>query len=304
MGNYNDGRGIQIEGHPLGPGQQPPVVLFNRVDTAYFKTLRVPFLRGRLFTESDNETAPLVAIVNQAMASQFWPNEDPIGKRFSMAGPNGPFVQVVGVAADGKYAFIGWEHKPYFYVPLVQNYTSFEALHVRSSLPPESLITQVQNEVRALDPNMPISSIKTMTQSLEGANGFFIFRLGATLAGAMGILGLTLAVVGVYGVVSYAASQRTHEIGIRLALGAERGDILRLVFGQGLGLVGAGVLGGLVAAWALTRAMVNLLVGITPTDPLTFASATLFLAVVALWACYMPARRATRVDPMVALRYE
>jgi putative ABC transport system permease protein len=304
MGNYMDGRGIHVEGHPLALGLQPPVVLFNRIDADYFKTLRVPFLRGRLFTDSDNETAPPVAIVNQAMASQFWPNEDPIGKRFSMAGPNGPFVQVVGVAADGKYAFLGWEHKPYFYVPIAQNYTSFEALHVRSSVSPESLIAQVRNEVRTIDPNMPISSIKTMTESLEGANGFFIFRLGATLAGIMGILGLTLAVVGVYGVVSFAASQRTHEIGIRLALGAERSDILHLVLGQGLGLVGAGVLAGLVAAWALTRAMANLLVGVTPTDPLTFTSATLFLAAIALFACYMPARRATRVDPMVALRYE
>ena len=304
MGNYNDGRAIHIEGHPLAPGQQPPLVLFNRIDTAYFKTLRVPFLRGRLFTDSDNETAPLVAIVNQAMASQFWPNEDPIGKRFSMTDRQGPFVQVVGVAADGKYAFIGWEHKPYFYVPLAQNYSSFEALQIRSSVPPESLITQVQSEVRALDPNMPISSIMTMAQSLEGANGFFIFRLGATLAGAMGIFGLTLAVVGVYGVVSFAASQRTHEIGIRVALGAERSDILRLVLRQGLGLVGAGVLAGLVAAWVLTRAMANLLVGVTPTDPLTFTSATLLLVAIALWACYMPARRAMRVDPMVALRYE
>jgi predicted permease len=304
MGSTNDGRGICIERHPLAPGLQPPLVLFNRIDADYFKTLRVPFLRGRLFTESDNETAPLVAIVNQAMASEFWPNEDPIGKRFSMVGPNGPFAQVVGVAADGKYAFIGWDHKPYFYVPLAQNYTSFEALEIRSSVPPESLITEVRNEVRALDPNMPISSIKTMTQSLEGANGFFIFRLGATLAGVMGILGLTLAVVGVYGVVSFAASQRTHEIGIRLALGAERRDILRLVLGQGLGLVGAGVLTGLVAAWALTRSVANLLVGVTPTDPLTFTIAALFLAAIALWACYMPARRATRVDPMVALRYE
>lgn len=304
MGNYNDGRGIQIEGHPLAPGQQPPVVLFNRVDTAYFKTLRVPFLRGRLFMESDNETAPSVAIVNQAMASEFWPNEDPIGKRFSMSGPNGPFIQVVGVAADGKYAFIGWDHKPYFYVPLAQNYSSLGALQIRSSVPPESLITQVQNEVRALDPNMPISSIKTMAQALEGANGFFIFRMGATLAGAMGVLGLTLAVVGVYGVVSFAASQRTNEIGIRLALGAERGDILRLVLRQGLGLVGAGVLAGLVAAWALTRAMANLLVGVSPTDPLTFTGATLLLIAIALWACYMPARRAMRVDPMLAIRHE
>jgi predicted permease len=304
MGNYNDGRAVYIEGHPIAPGHQPPLVLFNRVDAPYFATLRVPFLRGRFFTESDNESAPPVAIVNQAMVSEFWPNEDPLGKRFSMSGPNGPFMQVVGVAGDGKYAFIGWDHKPYFYVPLAQSYSSVQTLQIRSTVPPESLIKQVQKEVRGLDPNMPISGMTTMNKSLEGANGFFIFRLGATLAGAMGLLGLTLAVVGVYGVVSFAANQRTHEIGIRLALGAERHDILRLVLRQGLGLVGAGVLAGLVVAWLLTRAMTNLLVGVSPTDPLTFTSAVLILAAIAIWACYMPARRAMRTDPMVALRYE
>lgn len=304
MGNGNYGSSIYIEGHTLAPGQQPPVVVYNRVDAPYFDTMRVPLLRGRALRESDDEKAPLVAIVNQTMAHQFWPNEDAIGKRFSLKSATGPFVEIVGLTGDGRYVFIGWDKEPYFFVPLAQNYTGYRALQIRSSVPPESLITQVQSEVRALDPNMPVSDVQTMRQSLSGGNGFFIFRVGAILAASIGILGLTLAVVGVYGVVSFAASQRTHEIGIRLALGADRRAILRLVLRQGLVLVVGGVLSGAVLAWALTRSIATLLVGVSPTDALTFVTATLLLGGIGLWACYSPARRAMRVDPIVALRYE
>jgi predicted permease len=304
MGDVNDGSSIYIEGQPPTPGQPPPVVIYNRVDEPYFDTMRVPLLRGRVFRENDNDKAPLVAIVNQAMAQQFWPNQDPIGKRFSLKSTTGPFVEIVGLAADGKYIFIGWDKRPYFFVPLAQNFSAYRTLQVRSSLPPESMIAQMQNEVRALDPNMPVSDAQTMRQSLAGGNGYFIFQVGAILAAAMGFLGLTLAVVGVYGVVSFAASQRTHEIGIRMALGAGRRDILRLVLQQGLALVIAGVLSGAVLAWALTRSMATILVGVSPTDALTYLTATLLLAGVGFWACYAPARRAMQLDPMVALRYE
>jgi predicted permease len=304
MGNVNDASSIYIEGHPLAAGQQPPVVVYNRVDAPYFDTMRVPLLRGRAFRENDDEKAPLVAIVNQTMARQFWPNEDAIGKRFSLKSATGPFAEIVGVAGDGKYVFIGSDREPYFYIPQAQNFTAYRTLQVRSSVRPETLITQVQSEVRALDPSMPISDVRTMRESLSGGNGFFIFRVGAILAAAMGFLGLTLAVVGVYGVVSFAASQRTHEIGIRIALGADRRDILRLVLRQGMLLVIGGVLSGVLLAWVLTRSMATLLVGVSPTDGLTFVTATLLLAGIGLWACYAPARRAMRVDPMVALRYE
>jgi predicted permease len=304
MGEVQSTESIYVEGHTLAPGQQPPVVIYNRVDSTYFDTMRVPLLRGRAFRESDDEKAPLVAIVNQTMAHQFWPNEDPIGKRFSLKGATGPFVEIVGLAADGRYVFIGWEREPYFFVPLAQSYMAYRTLQVRSSVPPETLIAEVQNEVRALDPNMPASDVETMRQSLSGGNGFFIFRVGATLAVAMGILGLTLAVVGVYGVVSFAASQRTHEIGIRMALGAGRGDILRLILWQGLALVVGGVLAGVLIAWAVTRSMATLLIGVSPTDALTFVTATLVLGGIGLWACYTPARRAMNLDPMAALRHE
>jgi putative ABC transport system permease protein len=304
MGTVNDATPIYIEGHPLPIGQQPPVVADNRVDEHYFDTMRVPLLRGRGFHQSDDEKAPLVAIVNESMAQAFWPNEDPLGKRFSLQSANGPFIQIVGLAKDGKYLFMGWNHERYFYRPMAQHFTSYRTLQLRSSVPPESLITEVQNTVRSVDPNMPIMVAQTMNESLAGPQGSWIFRVGATLALAMGILGLTLAVVGVYGVVSFAASQRTHEIGIRVALGAGRRDILRLVLGQGLTLVIAGVFSGMLAAWALTRSMATLLIGVSPTDALTFATATVGLAGIGLWACYAPARRAMRLDPMVALRYE
>jgi putative ABC transport system permease protein len=304
MGNGNYGSSIYIEGHTLTPGQQPPVVIYNRVDAPYFDTMRVPLLRGRAFRENDDEKAPLVAIVNQTMAHQFWPNDDPIGKRFSLKSATGPFVEIVGLTGDGRYVFIGWDKEPYFFVPLAQNYTGYRTLQIRSSVLPESLITQVQSAVNVLDPNMPVSDVQTMRQSLSGGNGFFIFRVGAILAASIGILGLTLAVVGVYGVVSFAASQRTREIGIRLALGAERRDILRLVLRQGLMLVMGGVLAGVLLAWALTRSMVTLLMGVSPTDALTFVTATLLLGGIGLWACYAPARSAMHLEPTVALRHE
>ena len=304
MGTENTSGQVYIEGRILPPNQQPPLVFYNSVDAPYFDTLRVPLLRGRAFRENDDEKAPLVAIVNQTMARQFWPNEDALGKRFSLKSAAGPWIQVVGVAADGKYIFLGWSHQPYFYVPLAQNYISYRALQVRTSVPPGSLISQVQSEVRAFAPTIPISDVRTMRESLSGVNGFFIFRVGAILAAALGVLGLTLAVVGVYGVVSYAASQRTHEIGIRMALGANQVSILLLVLRQGLTLVIAGVVFGLVLSWVLTRSMATLLVGVSPTDALTFATATLLLGGIGLWACYAPARRAMRMDPMRALRHE
>jgi putative ABC transport system permease protein len=208
------------------------------------------------------------------------------------------------VARDGKYLAAFEPALPYFYVPLAQRYSSRRALQIRCSVPPESLASQVERVVQALDPEMPISDLRTMRQSLAGALGFFVFRLGAYEAGAMGMLGLALAVVGVYGVVSYAASQRTREIGIRMALGADPGAVRRLVLRQGAYLVIAGVLAGLAGAWALARAITSWLFGVIAADPLTFTGVTLLLAAIALWACYVPARRAMRVDPMVALRHE
>lgn len=295
---------IYVETHPLPPGRQPPVIAFNSIEPAFFDTLRVPLLEGRRFTDADSEMARAVAIVNRAMARKLWPGENPIGKRFSIKSAAGPFVEVVGVAGDGQYFFLSRDLQPYFYLPLDQNYSSFRSLLIRSSVPPESLMTPIQDELRKLEPNLPIFDLRTSEQMVNGIEGLLLFRMAASLAAIMGALGLVLAVMGVYGIVSFAVSGRTQEIGIRMALGAEAPDILKLVARQGLQLVLVGLAVGLIAAWALTRTMASLLIGISATDPLTYAMVAILLSAVAVAACWIPARRALRVDPMVALRYE
>jgi putative ABC transport system permease protein len=304
MGGWPSKAPVSIEEHPIPAGQQATSVLSNSVDPPYFDTMRIKLLRGRLFAESDNETAPRVTIVNQTMAVRFWPREDPIGKRFSMSGDAGPLMVVVGVVGNGKYGTIGEDPQPFFYVPMAQNFSSKRILQIRTLAPPESLAASVKEQISHVAPELPIMSIETMQQSLEGALGFFAFRLAATLAATLGFIGLVLAIVGVYGVVSFAASRRTHEIGIRMALGANPRDILTLIWRQGVTLVAAGIAFGVIAASALTRGMSSMLVGIGTTDPVTYALVGILLSVVALLACWIPARHAMRVDPMVALRHE
>jgi hypothetical protein len=216
---------IYVETHPLPPGRQPPVIAFNSIEPAFFDTLRVPLLEGRRFTDADSEMARAVAIVNRAMARKLWPGENPIGKRFSIKSAAGPFVEVVGVAGDGQYFFLSRDLQPYFYLPLDQNYSSFRSLLIRSSVPPESLMTPIQDELRKLEPNLPIFDLRTSEQMVNGIEGLLLFRMAASLAAIMGALGLVLAVMGVYGIVSFAVSGRTQEIGIRMALGAEAPDI-------------------------------------------------------------------------------
>jgi macrolide transport system ATP-binding/permease protein len=304
MGGFPNSRQVSLEGHPTPPGRQAPSVLSNSVDPLYFETMRITLLRGRVFTDSDNETAPRFAIINQTMAGRFWPRQDPIGKRFSMEGDTGPFMEVVGVTANGKYKTVGEDAEPFFFVPLAQNFASKLALQIRTLGSPESLAAPVQEQIARLAPDLAIADIETMNQLLAGAFGFFAFHLAASFAAALGVIGLILAVVGVYGVVSYAASQRTREIGIRMALGASSGDILHLVWLQGVRLVIVGIAVGSAAAWALTRAMTHMLAEISTSDPATYITVGVLLAAVALCACYVPARRAMRVDPMFALRYE
>src|SRR4029077_1813129 len=189
---------------------------------------------------SDDEKSHKVAIVNQTMAKKFWPDQDPIGKRFSTKSASGPFIEVIGVVQDGKYRGVVETPQPHFYLPLEQSYMPLRTFHIRTSVPPDSLATQVQARISSLAPNLAVSEMQTMDQALQGLNGFLFFRLGAQLTGAMGLLGLVLAVVGVYSVASYAAVQRTHEIGIRMAIGATPRDILKMVLRQGVVLVAVG----------------------------------------------------------------
>jgi len=205
---------------------------------------------------------------------------------------------------DGKYRGVTEDPLPFFYLPMEQNYVSLRTIQVRTSVPPETMALSVEAQIRELAPNMPVTDVQTMTQSLQGLNGFFIIRFGAQLTAALGLLGLALALVGLYSVVSYTATQRTNEIGIRMALGAAQGDILKMILRQGVGVLGIGLGIGLLLALLGTRAIANLFVGVKPNDPLTFGVVAILLAVIALLACWIPARRATRVDPLVALRYE
>jgi len=298
---------IIVEEHPLEAGQPEPVVYYNMVSPDYFETLRIALHRGRVFTKADSEKAAKVAIVNEAMANKFWPSEEVLGKRFKVKGPakaDQDFIEVVGVVQTGKYRGVVEDSLPAFYVPMEQSYMPLRTIHVRTSVPPEGMEQQIAAQLQELAPGLPISGMRTLRADLEGINGYLFFRLGAQLTTAIGVLGLILAVVGVYSVVSYAAVQRTHEIGIRMALGAKPQDILTMVLGQSLIVIGVGIVIGLAAAFAGTRLLGSLLVGVSSNDPATFVIVAVTLAVVALLACWLPARRATHVSPLVALRYE
>jgi macrolide transport system ATP-binding/permease protein len=288
----------------MQPGQSPPAVYFNAVSPTYFNTMRTSLLRGRTFTNADNQNAPPVAIVSQKMAEQFWPGEDPIGKRFRISKSTNAWLEVVGVARDTKVVNpVPWTI-PYFYLPLPQRYSSQLTLQIRTPLPPETLALQVSAQIRAIEPAMAVSEVRTMDEQLQGTNGFFLFNLGARAAAGLGVLALLLAVIGIYGVVSYAVNRRTHEIGVRLAIGAQRSEILTMILGQGMTLVAIGAAIGIAVALAIAHAVSHFLMGVSPNDPLTLVAASAVLGSAALLACYLPARRATRVDPMVALHCE
>jgi predicted permease len=305
MGETFTSTTIKVPGYTPPPGQPQPTVWNNVVSPEYFATMRMPLLRGRAFTDADDEKAARVAIVNEAMAARFWPHEDVIGMTFSAAEDPSKTFHIVGVVKNSHYLSIFEQpHTPYFYLPLAQNYDSIETLQVRTAANPGSMAPEVQKEIAGIAPTLPVFDVQTMNEALGSVQGFLVFRLGALLAATLGLLGLALVLVGVYGVVSYAASQRTHEIGIRMALGAQPSQIRKLVFRQGIVLVISGLFVGLLGALAASRVVGNFLVGVSAVDPLIFAGVALLLAVITLAACYVPARRAMKVDPMIALRYE
>ena len=305
LGYVNNGDAVIVEGYELPAGQPTPVLVYNTISPDYFQTLGIPMLQGRVFTDADDQKAQFVAIVNDAMAKKYWPNEDPIGRYFKIGAEPGHSIRVVGVAKDARYQGMTGPINPYFYVPVSQHFAvnTFAALQVRTAAPPESMIPEVERVIQSMAPELPVFDVKTMTEALDTLNGLLIFQIGAVLAAALGILGLILALVGVYGVISFAASQKTHEIGVRMALGAQRWHVLKMIFGQGLLIVGIGLAVGLAAVLAASRVMGQFLI-VSATDPLTYITVSALLALVALLACYIPARRAMNVDPMVALRYE
>ena len=299
-----DGAPVAREGEILATEEPRANVTCNTVTPAFFDTLRIPILRGRGFTAQDTETSTRVVIVNETLARQMWPGQDPIGKRLIIPRWDGRLWEVVGVARDSKYIAVFEGQLPHMYFAMEQSPFFMRVVYVRSAAPPESLKMLVEREIHALDADMPIADARPLQEIVEGGVGFLIFHIGSVQAGAMGVLGLVLAVVGVYGVVSYGASLRTREMGIRVALGASPAAVRALVLRQGSMLVILGIVFGLAIAAAVTRTLSTFFVLVGSLDVATFATVTTLLAAIALVACYLPARRAMRVDPMTALRHE
>jgi len=295
------GRTIFPEGQDETTGYRGTLTTINAVSPSFFGTLRIPIVTGRAFTDNDRKDTLQVAIVSEAMAKHFWPGENVIGKRFHFIRET-QLIQIVGVVKDTVVNEIGEDPQPVAYQPMTQGYSPFATLQVRTTSAPESVISAVRGEVQSLDPNLAISNVQTIHEIMDQA--LWAPRMGAALLTLFGVLALVLAAVGVYGVLSYSVNQQRHEIGIRRALGAQGGDVLRLVAGQGLRLAVVGLVIGLVLAFVFTRALGSLLYGVSVTDPATFGGVTAILLCVALLACYIPARRATQVDPLIALRYD
>jgi predicted permease len=294
-------RSVFIEGQEPPAGGRGILTLVTTVGTKYFETMGIPVLRGRDFGATDQETSVKVVVVNEAFARRFWPNEDAVGKRFKFFGDDFQ-TEVAGVVRNSDLVSLGEDPRPIAYLPLAQNYSPGITLHVRTDGDPRTVLATVRREVQALDPNLPLIAVSPISEVLDQV--LWAPRMGAALLVVFGLLALVLAAVGIYGVLAYSVSQRTHEIGLRMALGAQRGDVLKMIVRQGMTLTLIGVVVGLAVAFLVTRFMESLLYGVAATDPLTFMGVSLVLAAVALLATFIPARRATRVDPMIALRHE
>jgi len=312
MGGIHLGSELQIEGYEPPPGRPPfSFAGENMVSSGYFSTMHIPLLSGRDILDSDSRNPQRVAVINEAMAAAFWTGQNPIGKRFAAKNPSHPLeFEVVGVVKNSRVTSLSMPIGPYFYTQLAQDSSSSglmnlpTTLQIRTTGMPATMAHGILELIHSLSPTMPVSDVQTMSQALDTLNGVLLFRIGAALAGALGILGLLLAVIGIYGVVSHATNQRTHEIGVRMALGAKRAQILTMILRQACVVVGIGLTAGIVAAMAMAHLVGNFLVGVGPIDPLTYVGVSILLTLVGLAACYIPARRAMKVDPVIALRYE
>jgi putative ABC transport system permease protein len=301
LGGVRWGQTVNIEGHQPPPGESGFGVNTMSVGPDYFKTMGTTVLRGREFTTHDTEDAPPVVVINEEMARRFWPDRDPVGAAVTMdAGKGEKRFEIVGVVKTGKYWSLGERPPLFLYHPILQGYYARATLIAKTSSDPSSLLAAVRREIGALDPNMAPTQLGALEEHMAFA--LFPARASGVLLGVFGLLALVLALVGLSGLIAYSVSQRTREIGIRMALGAGTRDVLKLVIGEGMLLTLIGMTIGLAAALGLTRFLSDLLYGVSAVDPLTFGVITLLLIGVALFACWLPARRATKVDPMVALR--
>jgi len=293
---------IYVEGQPERRGANVPTAMASRSSSGFLSALGTRFMQGRDFTEQDGESKQEVAVVNETFARHFWPGQSALGKRFSYAGSAGPWIEVVGVIQDGKYFSLSEEATPFVYTNMRPEIGGGLILVARTTGEPQSAMAAIRREFQQLDATLPLYNVRTMVEHM--AIPLFPARVAATLLSGFGLLALALAAIGIFGVMAYAVTQRTREIGIRMALGAQAGGIFKLVVGQGLKLTALGMGIGLACAFAGTRLMNGLLYGVSALDVVTFAGVSSLLALVALLACYIPARRAMKVDPMVALRCE
>jgi putative ABC transport system permease protein len=300
----NSDRVFTIAGQPEPLPDAIPHANYRVISPQYFRTLEIPLIKGRWLSEQDVASSPRVVVINEELARRFSPNEDPIGKQIKLGryAEENPLHTIVGIVGNIKHRGLDTEFEPEFYYPFAQTPIRFSSIVVRSDGDPLSLTTAVRNAVLEIDKELPLTNPRTMEIAI--ANSVTQQRLNMILLGIFGVLALVLAAVGIYGVLAYTVTQRTHEIGIRLALGASRGDVVKLVVGQGMVLALGGVGIGLIGAFFVTRLMGTLLFGVTPTDATTFGGIALLLLVISFFACCIPAYRATRVDPMVALRFE
>jgi predicted permease len=303
MGYDNSLVNIFPEGQPIDDKSQTETAFDDRVEPAYFRTAGVPVIEGREFTDADTATAPKVAIVNETFAKKIWPGQDVVGKVFRTE-RNGPPIQVVGLTKTGKYLFLYESPQLYVYFPMAQKYYSSGTLMVYSEGDPQQLTAAVREQIHQLDAGLPVFAVTTMEAHVKYGKPLLPARLGAMLVGAFGVLGLALATIGVYGVVSYSVSQRSQEIGIRTALGAQRSNVLGMVLRQGMTMAVIGTSIGIALAFLLFRVLHSVLYGVESTDLVTLAAVSMLLLAVAFAASYVPALRATRVDPVVALREE
>jgi putative ABC transport system permease protein len=287
-------------------GAQTQSVDTRTVSASYFSTMQIPLVGGQVFTADDGPQAAPVVVVNQAMVNRYWSNQDPLGKRIKIGNldSKSPWFTVKGVVKDSAQASLDREIRPEIYFALGQMAGRYRRMNlaVRTSVDPKSTVAAIQAAIREIDKDQPVYQVQTIDELI--GESIATRRFALTILILFAVLALVLAISGIYGVISYSVSQRTQEIGIRMALGAQGADVLRLVLGQFMRLTLVGVVIGLVGAYALTRLMTSLLFGVTPTDVTTFVLVSISLSFVALVACLIPARRATRVDPLVALRYE
>jgi putative ABC transport system permease protein len=300
---------LVIENAPALASVDQPRAKYRAASAGYFQAMGIPLIRGRYFDQTDGEKTPGVAIINETMARRFWPGQDPLGKRIQAGFDESQWCTIVGIIGDVKHRGLDAEINPemyYFYLqvpPLMINFVEGTMwIVLRTNSEPASLTAAVRHEVRDLDKDLPVFNVKTMDEVLRVSVAQPRFR--TLLLGIFAAVAIVLAATGLYGVIAYSVNQRINELGVRVALGAQKSDVLKMIVGQGAQLAGTGILIGLVIAFGLMRILSKLLFGVEATDPMTFLGTAVLILLVALGASYIPALKATRVDPVIALRYE